>query len=236
MTSNDTASQIAYLARVLKAPALRESAGRLAERARADGWTHAEYLAACLEAEVATRAAHGAASRIRAAGFPARKTIEDFDSDHQRSVKRDHILHLATLDFITAKTNIVLLGPPGTGKTMLATGLGIKACQAGHRVLFATAAAWTGKLTTAHRAGRCRPRSPAWAATRCWSSTRSATSPSNPKPPACSSGSCTTAKSSPSTDPAGTSKTASPTSPPPTWHNNPSRKPDSTSPRTPRDS
>ena len=153
MTS-DTAAQIAYLARVLKAPALRDSAERLAERARTDGWTHQEYLAACLEAEAATRSAHGAQNRIRAAGFPARKTIEDFDFDHQRSVRRDHVLHLGTLDFITAKTNIVLLGPPGTGKTMLATGLGIKACQAGRRVLFATAAAWTDKLTTAHRAGR----------------------------------------------------------------------------------
>ena len=76
MTSSDTTSQIAYLARILKAPALLESAGRLAERARADGWTHQEYLAACLEAEAATRSAHGAANRIRAAGFPARKTIE----------------------------------------------------------------------------------------------------------------------------------------------------------------
>ncbi len=104
MTS-DTASQVAYLARVLKAPALRESAERLAAAARDGGWTHQEYLAACLEAEVATRAAHGAANRIRAAGFPARKTIEDFDFDHQRSVKRDHILHLATLDFITAIGN-----------------------------------------------------------------------------------------------------------------------------------
>jgi DNA replication protein DnaC len=153
MTS-DTASQIACLSRVLKAPALRESAQRLAGRAQADNWTHQEYLAACLEAEAATRSAHGAQNRIRAAAFPARKMIDDFDFDHQRSVKRDHILHLATLDFITARTNIVLLGPPGTGKTMLATGLGIKACQAGHRVLFATAAAWTDKLTAAHRAGR----------------------------------------------------------------------------------
>jgi DNA replication protein DnaC len=154
MTSSDTASQIAYLARALKAPALRDSAERLAATARDAGWTHQEYLAACLEAEVATRGAHGAENRIRAAGFPARKMIEDFDFDHQRSVKRDHVLHLATLDFITARTNIVLLGPPGTGKTMLATGLGIKACQAGHRVLFATAAAWTDRLTAAHRAGR----------------------------------------------------------------------------------
>ena len=64
MTS-DTASQIAYLARALKAPALRDSAGRLAATARDSGWTHQEYLAACLEAEVATRSAHGAENRIR---------------------------------------------------------------------------------------------------------------------------------------------------------------------------
>ena len=55
MTS-DTASRIAYLTRVLKGPTLRDSAERLAERARADSWTHQEYLAACLEAEAATRA------------------------------------------------------------------------------------------------------------------------------------------------------------------------------------
>jgi DNA replication protein DnaC len=77
-----------------------------------------------LAAQAQPRIACGAENRIRAAGFPARKTIEDFDFDHQWSVKRDHVLHLATLDFITARTNIVLLGPPSTGKTMLSTGLG----------------------------------------------------------------------------------------------------------------
>ena len=152
--SSDTASQIAYLARVLKAPALRDSADRLAATARDSGWTHQEYLAACLEAEAATRAAHGAQNRIRAAGFPARKTIEDFDFDHQRSIKRDVAAHLGTLDFVAAKDNVVFLGPPGTGKTHLASALGIRACQAGHRVAFATAAEWVSRLGEAHAQNR----------------------------------------------------------------------------------
>jgi DNA replication protein DnaC len=58
------------------------------------------------------------------------------------------------LDFIVAKDNVVFLGPPGTGKTHLATGLGIRACQAGHRVAFATAAEWVSRLGEAHQQGR----------------------------------------------------------------------------------
>ena len=53
-----------------------------------------------------------------------------------------------------AKDNVVFLGPPGTGKTHLATGLGIRACQAGHRVAFATAAEWVARLGEAHQQGR----------------------------------------------------------------------------------
>ena len=133
-------SEIAFLTRALKAPSLAGAVERLAERARAEGWTHEEFLAACLQREVAAREAHGGEGRIRAARFPARKSLEDFDYDHQRSLKRETISHLGTLDFITAKDNVVFLGPPGTGKTHLSVGLGIRACQAGHRTLFATAA------------------------------------------------------------------------------------------------
>ena len=60
--------------------------------------------------------------------------MEEFDFDHARGLKRDIIAHLGTLDFVTAKENVVFLGPPGTGKTHLAIGLAIRACQAGHRV------------------------------------------------------------------------------------------------------
>jgi DNA replication protein DnaC len=58
------------------------------------------------------------------------------------------------LDFVAARDNVVLLGPPGTGKTHPATGLSIRACQAGHRVAFATAAQWVDRLAEAHHAGR----------------------------------------------------------------------------------
>src|SRR5947208_239361 len=145
-TATKPSADLAFLCRALKAPSLAAAIDRLAERARAEGWSHEEFLAACLEREVAARQDHGGEARIKAARFPARKTIEDFDFEHQRSVKRQTISHLGTLDFVVAKENVVLLGPPGTGKTHLATGLGMRACQAGHRVAFATAAEWVSRL------------------------------------------------------------------------------------------
>jgi len=153
-SSRDLAGEVAFLTRALKAPTLRESVERLAERARAESWTHEEFLVACLQREVAARESHGGEGRIRAARFPARKSLEEFDFEHARTLKRDIIAHLGTLDFVTARENVVFLGPPGTGKTHLAIGLGIRAAQAGHRVLFATAAEWVARLADAHHAGR----------------------------------------------------------------------------------
>ncbi|MEV1200364.1 ATP-binding protein [Microbispora rosea] len=148
------AAELAYLTRVLKAPSLAASIERLAKRARAESWGHEEFLAACLQREVAARESHGGEARIRSARFPARKALEDFDFDHQRSLKREVIAHLGTLDFVAARENVVFLGPPGTGKTHLSIGLGIRACQAGYRVAFATAAAWVARLAEAHTAGK----------------------------------------------------------------------------------
>ena len=71
----------------------------------------------------------------------------------QRSVKRQVIEHLGQLDFLHGRENVVMLGPPGTGKTHLAIALGIRACLAGQRVAFATATEWVARLGDAKRQG-----------------------------------------------------------------------------------
>jgi DNA replication protein DnaC len=84
----ETLKQLTYLAGALKAPRITEAATRLADHARDSGWTHEEYLAAVLDREVAARNASGAQLRIRAAGFGARKTLEEFDFDTQPAVRQ----------------------------------------------------------------------------------------------------------------------------------------------------
>ncbi len=152
MTSQ-TMKQITYLAAALKAPRITEAAARLADHARDAGWTHEDYLAAILEREVAARNASGAQLRIRAAGMPAVKTLDEFDFDQQPAA-RTQVQALASGAWLAEHRNIVLLGPPGTGKTHLATALGVAACHQGHRVLFATATDWIARLTEAHQRGR----------------------------------------------------------------------------------
>ncbi len=134
--SRDVAAELAYLTRALKAPTLRGAIEQLADRARTKTWSYEEFLAACLQREVSARESHGGEGRIRAARFPSRKSLEEFDFDHARGLKRDTIAHLGTLDFVT-----------------LAIGIAIRACQAGHRVLFATASQWVDRLAAAHHSG-----------------------------------------------------------------------------------
>jgi len=151
--TTDAAKQLTYLAGALKAPRILDVAGRLADQARDAGWSFEDYLAAVLEREVSARNASGAELRMRAAGFGARKTLEDFDFDAQPAV-RNQVASLASGGFLTEARNVVLLGPPGTGKTHLAIALGVIACRHGHRVLFATATDWVTRLSDAHRAGK----------------------------------------------------------------------------------
>lgn len=123
-------AQLAYLTRVLKTPTIAACWDQLAERAREANWSHEEYLAAILSRQVADREAAGNTMRIRTAHFPQVKTLEDFNLDHLPSLRRDVLAHLATGTYIAKAENVILLGPPGIGKTHLAIGLGVKAAQA----------------------------------------------------------------------------------------------------------
>src|SRR6201991_4578954 len=147
-------TELAHLFRALKAPAAARALPKLAERARSEQWSFEQFIATVLKTEVDSRDSHGGQARIKAARFPARKTLEEFDFSFQHSIKQTDVLHLGQLDFLAGKENIVLLGPPGTGKTHLSIALGIRACLAGHRVAFRTATEWVALLADAQRHGR----------------------------------------------------------------------------------
>jgi DNA replication protein DnaC len=152
--ATQTRKDLAQLCRELKAPSLLASVDRIATRARDESWPYEEFLAACLEREVASRQSHGGEARVKAAHFPQIKTLEDFDFSYQRSIRKEIVAHLGALDLVEAKDNVIFLGPPGTGKSHLAIALDIRACQAGHRVAFATAAQWVDRLGAAHTQAR----------------------------------------------------------------------------------
>jgi DNA replication protein DnaC len=151
---SSAASEVAFLSRALKAPRIRQTAESLAQRAKEESWDYEAYLAAVLAEEVNARESHGGSNRVRSARFPQTKTLDDFDFGFQRSVKQDEIRHLAQLDFLREKSNVIFLGPPGTGKTHLSIALGVQAARRGYRVLFATAQEWVARLGKAKRQGR----------------------------------------------------------------------------------
>jgi DNA replication protein DnaC len=150
----DVTGEVMFLARELRAPVIAQTFTALGDQAREQGWSHEEYLAAVLGRQVASRVSNGTRIRINAARLPQVKTLEDFTFAHVPAATRDIIAHLATTTFIDRKDNVVLLGPPGTGKTHLAIALAIKAAEAAHPVAFNSATGWIARLATAHDNGQ----------------------------------------------------------------------------------
>jgi len=110
-----------------------------------------------LEGEVFARDQVALERRIKAARFPSRsKTLENFDFTFQTSVKKQVLLHLASLRFVELGHNVIFLGPPGTGKTHMSIALGLKACQAGYAVLFLSAVEMVTQLLEAQEQGTLR--------------------------------------------------------------------------------
>lgn len=113
-----------------------------------------EFLAEALETEWSGRHQRGIQARLKMARFPWVKTLEQFDFDFQPSVDRKLVRELSGLAFVERAHNVVLLGPPGVGKTHLAVALGVKAVEAGYTVLFLTLETLMTRLVRARHENR----------------------------------------------------------------------------------
>jgi len=141
----------------LKLPTVGREAGRMAEEARRQGLSHTQYLGQLLLAEKREREERRAARRIREACFPLIKTLEGFDFSRALHLPEARIKELATGSYVAKAEPVIFLGEPGTGKTHLATALGVAAAREGRSVRFTTAGRLITELVEAkdgHQLGR----------------------------------------------------------------------------------
>jgi DNA replication protein DnaC len=113
---------------------------RLAADAAQEDWPYLQFLDRLLDEEVATRLARSVEMRTKMARFPFLKTLDQFDFGFQPSLDERQVRDLATLRFLANAENVILLGPPGVGKTHLAIALGLAAIAQGQHVHFLSAA------------------------------------------------------------------------------------------------
>ncbi|MEN6301990.1 MAG: IS21-like element helper ATPase IstB [Bryobacteraceae bacterium] len=128
----------------------------LAQQAAQQGWAHPDYLEHLLEGECHRRRENRTRRRLQAARFPVQKTLDAFDWSWPKKIDRTHVMDLMRLAFLEDKTNVILLGGVGLGKSHVATAIGRQACLQGHSVLWTTAIEMVNVLVAAQAAQRLR--------------------------------------------------------------------------------
>ena len=130
--------QIIQYSKELRLPVFRRDFEEVARDAARERLDYEAYLLRLMEKEYETRLENRKKAQIRQAGFPARMYLHDLERDFLPKDAAEKLPILERLDFIAGGENIILAGNPGTGKTHIATGLGLKACMQGYKVLFVT--------------------------------------------------------------------------------------------------
>ncbi|MGZ3354949.1 MAG: IS21-like element helper ATPase IstB [Isosphaeraceae bacterium] len=137
--------------RQLRLPTMHAEFAKLAREAAAANENYQQYLLRLTELELAARSSNVLKNRIKQAGFPLLKDFDSYDFSGLPGLPKAKILELARCDWIAEHYNCCFLGSAGTGKTHLATALGLAACRAGYRVRFFAAAALVNRLEEAQK-------------------------------------------------------------------------------------
>ena len=140
---------LAHHLKTLRLPTFLREYDKQARLAAAEGVDHVHYLARLTELELIDRERRLVERRIKAAKFPTVKSLDSFDFKAIPSLNKMMVLELARCEWIERRENVIALGPSGTGKTHVALGLGLAACQKGLPVAFVTAASLVHELMEA---------------------------------------------------------------------------------------
>ena len=140
---------LAHHLKTLKLPTFLREYEKQARQCATEGLDHVQFLARLVEMEMIDRERRMVERRIKAAKFPAAKSLDSFDFKAIPKLNKMQVLELARCEWIERRENVIALGPSGTGKTHVALGLGLAACQKGLPVRFITAATLVSELMEA---------------------------------------------------------------------------------------
>lgn len=152
--SSLTTDRIRETATKLGLTHLTEVVTQLVDRAEAAQMGYLDFVDLLLEEELGLREGRRFRNALKLSGLPHHKTLDEFDFAFQPDLDARKVRDLATLEFVRAKSNVALLGPPGVGKTMIAVALAVAACQAGFSIYFTTLDDLVRKLRAAEATGR----------------------------------------------------------------------------------